>query len=259
MAQVIVPALTFRQADGSLDNRTILRYAKRAADTWVDGFILSGTTTRGDLCTVEERAAILDIWLEVTKASRLFASVWTCQDVDEAVSRGIRPLAVMRDLRDREVACEFLTSLPTESYVYSHPLHSRTVLNAEVCALAREGGCLPAGAKVAKVAKTDLTAIRAETGSSFVLWAASSRDVAGSVAAGASGVVATPLSPFSSPFPPRSLPTLQAALDEQQAELDALPSRSARTEYLMRVAVVGRAAPGRRRPPGLGNQRWRDC
>ncbi|HKR51960.1 MAG TPA: hypothetical protein VJT72_20760 [Pseudonocardiaceae bacterium] len=74
-----------------------------------------------------------------------------------------------------------------------------------------------------------------------MIWDGSSLDIAGSIAAGATGVVTTPLSPFTQPFPPRDLAQLQPALDEVQAHLDRLPSREARSNHLSELAaeVVG--------------------
>ncbi len=228
-AQIIVPALTLRTADGKLDLAATAQYAERAVATWVDAFILSGSTTRGDLFTVAERAAILDLWLNLTDSARLLACTWCADDVREAVARGVRPMAVMRGLRDEAEACAFLAALPEGAYVYSHPMYTPTVLDAHLCAIARQGGYLPAGAKLAKVSTADIRAIRAAAGPDFALWDGSSRHVGESVAAGAAGVVATPA---------RQLDILQRELDQRQAELDRLPTREARTHALTRAAVA---------------------
>ncbi|MQA15023.1 MAG: hypothetical protein GEV09_12875 [Pseudonocardiaceae bacterium] len=81
--------------------------------------------------------------------------------------------------------------------------------------------------------------MRAATGPGFALWDASSRNISGSVEAGASGVVATPLSPFLEPLPPRELGPLQAALDRAQHRLDQLGTREASSEHLHALALAG--------------------
>jgi len=237
-AEILVPALALRDGRGRLDEGATAAYATRAATTWVDRFLLSGTTTRGQSMTLEERTAVLNLWLDVVPAGRLLAGCWTTGDVDQAQQRGVAPVVVMRDLPDRAAALAFLRSLPAGAYVYSHPAHTVTTLDPKVCVEALRGDYLPAGAKLAKVRPTDIRAVRQATGSSFALWDASSRDIAGSVAAGASGVVATPLSPFVDPAPPRELSAVQAVLDRAQRQLDALGSREARSKHLHAVAAA---------------------
>lgn len=60
---IVVPALALRDANAAVDHQSTLRYARRAAATWVDYFILSGSTTRGQDLTPRQRADILDLWL----------------------------------------------------------------------------------------------------------------------------------------------------------------------------------------------------
>lgn len=122
--------------------------------------------------------------------------------------------------------------------MYSHPAHSPVVLDPQLCADAREEGFLPAGAKVAKVTRDGIRQMRAEAGTSFALWDASSRNVRASVAAGASGVVATPLSPLLTPLPPRDLDLLQITVDRLQGELDGIASREARSAHLAGLAAA---------------------
>jgi hypothetical protein len=234
-ADIVVPALNLRGATGSLDETETAEYARRAASTWIDRFILSGTTTQGEAFSEAERAVVLDLWCDVAPPGRLLACCWSARDVENAQRRGIAPIVVMRDLQDHASAVRFLQALAAEAYVYSHPTHSRTVLDAQLCANARDAGFLPAGAKVAKVTRDCIRRMRAEVGTSFALWDASSRNVRASVNAGASGVVATPLSLFASPFPPRHLPAVQATVDKVQEDLDRMP-REARNAYLTRCA-----------------------
>ena len=63
---VVVPALALRTASGSIDLAATRPYAEGAAATWVDYFILSGSTAQGQHLLPIERAAVLDLWLDVT-------------------------------------------------------------------------------------------------------------------------------------------------------------------------------------------------
>jgi len=240
--QIVVPALALRASDGCrLDADATSRYAQRAAGTWADAFILSGSTTRGDLLTVDERTTLLDLWSRLVPASRLVACCWCQGDLHEATRRGITPMAVMHSPRDDDEALSLLACLPRGAYVYSHPKYDSRVLDAVLTAAARRQGVLPAGAKLSKVTTADIAAIRRAAGSRWTLWDASSRHVDASLAAGASGVVASPLSHFPTPFPRRSLSVLQSTIDTVQAQLDRLPTRAARSRLLHELASEDRA------------------
>lgn len=239
--RVVVPALTLRDERMRIDVQGIRRYAARAVATWVDRFILSGTTAGGSEMEPEERAAVVDLWLEHAAPTRLLACCWTDADVAHAEARGVAPLVVMQQIDSRAAAEAFLQSLPAGAFVYSHPAHSATVLDPELCAEAVRSGNLPVGAKLAKVSGSDIAAVRASAGPAFELWDASSRNIAASAEAGASGVVATPLGPIASPFPSRQLDAVQQAIDHVQADLDGLPSRSARAQHLERCAAAAEA------------------
>ena len=158
--RLAIPALTFR-ADGRVDEATTLAYTQRAGCTWLDTFLLSGTTTEGASFTVAERARVLDLWLAVVARDRLLACCWQSQDVEQAVARGIRPLVVMRGLTTRADAWDFLSRVPPDAYVYSHPLHTQTVLDAPLIEQAHEKGVLPAGAKIIIIPPDSLPALRA--------------------------------------------------------------------------------------------------
>ncbi len=238
-AEIVVPALTLRCPDGQLDVAATARYAERAVSTWVDRFILSGTTDAGHLMSEAQRASVLGLWLDVAEPRRLLPCCWSASDVQAAVERETTPIVVMRNVDGNDDAARFLSSLPVGSYVYSHPAHTPTVLDDRLCSQARDGGYLPAGAKLAKVSHRDIVAVRAQVGRDFSLWDASSRDITASVAAGASGVVTTPLSPFTDPFPPRCAVGLQSRIDVVQAALDTLPSRESRRAYLAARAFSG--------------------
>jgi dihydrodipicolinate synthase/N-acetylneuraminate lyase len=235
--QIVVPALTLRAVgSGRLDPDATARYAQRAARTWADAFIVSGSTTRGDQLTVDERAELLDLWSRFVPASRLVACCWCEEDVQEATGRAITPMIVMRSPRDDQQALAVLASLPRDAYVYSHPKYGSTVLDATLTAAARQRGILPGGAKLSKITTGDITAIRHAAGSHWTLWDASARHIQASLAAGASGVVATPLSHIPMPFPGRSPAILQQAIDEIQKQLDRLSSREARRRLLHKLA-----------------------
>jgi hypothetical protein len=110
------------------------------------------------------------------------------------------------------------------------------VLDVELTAAARRQGILPAGAKISKITTGDIADIRHAAGAQWKLWDASSRHVEASLAAGASGVVASPLSHCPIPFPDRSLSVLQRAIDAVQAQMDKLPTRDARSRLLHELA-----------------------
>lgn len=230
--EVLVPALNLYEVDGRLDWDATRRYAARAAATWVDYFIINGSTTRGDLLDAEARADLLDLWIEAVGTDRAIACTWIGEDVEAARVRGIRVMAVLQGHLDVESALDALKQLPTGSLVYSHPMYSEVVLDSRLCAVAQEHGVLPAGGKLAKISKTEIRAVRDVAGPAFRLWDGSCRDIAGSVAAGADGVVATPLSSLPSPFPEPRIDLLQMELDRLQGELDALPDRAARSRAL---------------------------
>lgn len=234
---IVVPVLTIRTPEGGLDRQGTARYARRAASTWVDRFILSGTTARGYSMTEQERLCVLRVWLDHTDPARVLACCWSRADVDNATAQRVTPLVVIPHLHDDDAALHFLASLPAGSFIYSHPGNSPTVFGAQLCSKARNSDCLPVGAKLSKVSHREITDVRAQAGPSFILWDGSSRDVAGSIAAGATGVVTTPLSPFTQPFPLRDLTHLQPALDEVQEHLDRLPSRDARNNHLSALAA----------------------
>jgi len=227
----VVPALAFT-VDGRLDLPTTRRYAEHAARTWIDVFLLSGSTTRGDLLTVADRATLIDLWLEVLPAGRLMACCWEPSDVTEAGARGVPAMAVMDHVSGRAQALDFFAGLPRNAFVYSHPMFGGAVLDADLAETAHTRGVLPAGGKIAKIPVGDVSQLRKATGPRFRLWDGSSRHIEASIRAGASGVVATPLSPLPTPFPDRHPTLVQRAVTGIQAELDALPTRATRTALL---------------------------
>lgn len=235
---IVVPALTIRTPEGSLDRPGNAQYATRAASTWVDRFILSGTTARGYAMTERERLGVLLVWLDHTDPARVLACCWSRADIDNAAAQGVTPIVAIPHLHNDYAALRFFASLPAGSFIYSHPGNSPTVFDAQLCSKARSSGCLPVGAKLSKVSHREIAAVRAQAEPSFILWDGSSQDIAGSITAGATGVVATPLSAFVQPFPPRDIAHLQPALNEVQADLDRLPSRDARSDHLAALAAA---------------------
>ncbi len=237
--QLVIPALTFRKVDGTISTTDTERYARRAAATWGDLFILSGTTTNGHTATTAERAATIDIWTAVIIPERITACCWSPADVTEAERRGITPMIVLRDLHTIDQAREFLATLPNPSYVFSHPEFSGHTFSPELARVAIANGRLPRGAKVSKVRPEDLATLRVATGPAFTLWDGTARHIAASLTAGANGIVAAPLSHIPELFPARDVPALQDAIDRTQAVLDQLPDRAARTDALIDRARRG--------------------
>jgi hypothetical protein len=239
---VVVPALALRGPDGEVDYDATRRYAQRASHTWVDSFILSGSTTRGGDLTASERARVVDLWLAITESRRLLACCWEPADIVEAQERGVAPMVVMAGLDGLDAAVAFLRGLPTGAYIYSHPIFGGAVFDATVAEAARREGVLPAGGKLAKITMAGVAKLRRATGDGFKLWDGSSRRITASIAAGASGVVATPLCPFDMPLAAKEPFALQAVIDPVQVALDALPDRGANR----RIAAAGDQGHGGR-------------
>ncbi|MEG8183938.1 hypothetical protein GZH49_36315 [Nocardia terpenica] len=229
---VVVPALIAQTQDGAIDFATTRRYAVRAAETWVDYFILSGSTARGDLLDPADRAAILDLWLEITEPKRLLTCCWVPEDIRHAIDRSVVPMAVLRN-PDHASAVAFLAQLPPQSTIYSHPMFGGQVFDSKLADEARIRDVLPAGGKIAKITTAQVHDLHAAAGDEFRLWDGSSRRIAASLAAGAAGVVATPLSVFGDDFPSKDLDGIQAAVNAVQSTLDALPTRATRSDMLM--------------------------
>jgi dihydrodipicolinate synthase/N-acetylneuraminate lyase len=229
---IVVPALALRDSNATVHHQSTLRYAERAAATWVDYFILSGSTTRGQDLTPSQRADILDLWLTVAEPQRLLACCWEPEDFDHAAQRGIAPMATMRNLNGIDAALAFLRLLPHGAYIYSHPMFGGNVFDSSLAEAAKQEGVLPAGGKLAKVTTQAISEIHAVTGDAFRLWDGSSRRIQTSLDAGAAGVVATPLCAFDAVLPDKEPQLIQAIIDPVQDALDALPDRPARTKEL---------------------------
>ncbi|NUR03770.1 MAG: hypothetical protein HOY79_46850 [Streptomyces sp.] len=230
---IVVPVLHLSTPDGEIDLQLTRRYAERAASTWVDRFIISGSTTRGDLLTCEQRLGLLDLWLQVAPPYRLLACCWVPEDLESAAARQIAPMGVMRGLDDPAAALEYLQDLPAGAFVYSHPMYGKAVFDSALAAASREAGVLPRGGKLAKISPDEITHVHREAGTAFDLLDGSSRRIEASMRAGASGVVATPLCAFDGELPQRQADAVQRYVDPLQDALDRLPDRAARSRDLL--------------------------
>jgi hypothetical protein len=211
-------------------------YAARAATTWVDAYLLSGSTTRGDLLSSDQRAQIIDLWLQHLPAERLIACCWNPADVGNAETRQVAPMVVLQGLPDQTAALKFVKALPTSVHIYSHPMYTPTTFGTSVAAAAANASSLPAGGKIAKITPQRITELRAAVGSEFRLWDGSSRHIARSVQAGATGVIATPLSHVPESFSTAEVGELQRTIDGVQASLDSRPDRQSRRAFLAHLA-----------------------
>ncbi|MFR9774177.1 hypothetical protein [Nocardia sp. SC052] len=227
---VVVPAMHLVHPDGTLDLAATRHHATAAAAGWIDFFLINGSTTAGDELTSAERAAVLDAWLEAVDNRRLLACTWSSDDLATATDRHVTAMAVMK-AATRSAAEQFLQALPGGSTIYSHPMFGYT-FDAELATWAKGAGHLPAGGKLAKIQLTEITAIR-RAAAEFATWDGSSRRIRESISAGAAGVVATPLAATLTDLPPRNLALLQSSIDTVQAELDRLPDRPAKRQWLL--------------------------
>lgn len=231
---VVVPVLALHNANGNIDFEATLRYARRASSTWVDYFILSGSTAQGHLLSAGDRTKIIDLWLGICEPTRLLACCWDSDDLSVATSRGVTPMAVLQNLDESGILSAF-RALPYGSTIYSHPMYGGNVFDVRIAQLACDQRILPTGGKLAKITTAGIREIVSVT-DSFRLWDGSSRRIAASVGAGAAGIVATPLCAFADDLPPKSLPSLQNAVNAIQDRLDQLPTRQARSNALLEAS-----------------------
>lgn len=236
--RVLVPVLTLRNASGSIDFGANRAYAERAAATWLDGFIISGTIGEGDLLTSDERQQLLAVWLDELPASRVLGCVWEPADLAPTVDSGARPLAVMRDLGTLADALAWLAELPRHAFVYSHPRYTARTYDPQVATAAERRGISPPGGKICKVSLAEVAALRAAANSDFQLYDGRCRHLARSLSAGATGVIAVPLCSLPT-LKSASVPALQAAIDVGQSLLDGHLPRDDRLAALTR-ALAGR-------------------
>ncbi|MGV9668376.1 hypothetical protein [Nocardia niigatensis] len=231
--KVVVPALHLVRTDGALDLEATRRYAEIASTTWVDRFLINGSTTRADQLSLHQRTAVLDIWANAVGPERVLACAWDPADLATSLDRGITPMVVLRG-GTPDAVLQRLCSLPPHSTVYSHPGMFGKSLTPDLLERAARNGCLPVGGKLAKITLEQIAEIHIAA-PAFQLWDGSSRHIGESLAAGADGVVATPLAAMlASEFPSRDLKSVQTSANHVQAELDRLPGRPERRAYLLR-------------------------
>ncbi|MEU4843314.1 hypothetical protein [Nocardia testacea] len=218
-----------------LDVPATRRYAERAGNSFVDYFLLNGSTTQGREMSTNLRSAVVELWADIVGVGRIIACCWDRHDLEAAAGQQVMPMAVMDGLGDTAAALAFLRSLPADATVYSHPeLFQGLPFSAEVARAAQEAGCLPLGGKLAKIKLPEIAAIH-ESAGGFRLWDGSARHIEQSLQAGADGIVATPITAvIAGPedFRPKTPQDLQAVVDPEQATLDSLPDRDSRRRYL---------------------------
>lgn len=237
-AEIIVPALTLTDTLGCIDEIASAKYARRAANSSFDRFLLSGSIGLGLGTPMRARLKTLEIWLDHVASDRLLACSWDAKESSEICRMGVRPMVVLQNAEDERRILRIMSDLPVGAWVYSHPQYSTAVLSAAVLRAARDEGVLPAGAKVSKVNVDEVRALRDAAGPDFALFDGRCRHVAASVAAGATGVVAVPLTVLPEDLPPReSFDALQAVIDRGQAVVDAHVDVAGQARALRRLLL----------------------
>ncbi|MBW0270074.1 hypothetical protein ATM97_02925 [Nocardia sp. MH4] len=228
---VVVPALHIPRATGGIDLEQTRRYAESAARSWVERFLINGSTTGGRELHVAEREAVLDVWLDVVGRERLLACSWSWRDITAACERGVLPMAVMTpDFVGADVL-QWLGKLPPAT-IYSHPAYGASVWTPELARTSTAAAIAPLGGKVSKIDTDQVRALHAAA-PEFSLWDGSARHIRESLAAGASGVVLTPLAGDLHRLPLKTVHNVQTFVDVVQAELDQIPSKADRRQLLL--------------------------
>jgi dihydrodipicolinate synthase/N-acetylneuraminate lyase len=232
-ASIMVPTLTLKNRSGGIDRTACLAYAQQASKTWIDLFMLSGSIGEGFALSPRERREVLEAWLEYLPNKRLLACVWNDDDFGYLQRLQVRPVVVLRSLADQGQALQLFENIPQVSYVYSHPVYTRTTLTATVAEAARNRNILPAGAKVSKVSLEGISSLRAATGDSFALYDGRSRHIEESISAGATGVVVVPLCVLPEDLPDKNnLKELQSLINDMQKEIDSIDGVPAQANML---------------------------
>jgi len=235
---VMVPVLSLLDRRDQVDRGACAAYAQRACETWLDGFLVAGSLGLGFRLPERVQWDLLEVWRSHVPADRLFACAWRPSETLRISDAGVRPVLVLRDLKDDDAVLRALESLPTDALVYSHPQYTGAVLSSAVVDKARSIGSLPAGAKVSKVELEDVRALREAAGPEFALFDGRCRHVCASVAAGATGVVAVPLTVLPEDLPPReNVHALQAVIDRGQAVVDAHSDVADQADALRRLLL----------------------
>jgi hypothetical protein len=256
--RITVPVLTLRNSRGRIDKAANADYASRAAETWLDHFMVNGTIGGGETSTPAERRTLLEIWAKHLPAERLLACTWNPDDLGHAADVGIRPITVLQQLSSHAKLTEYLGTLPDGAWIYSHPKYSSATFSPLVAEEACRGGFLPDGGKICKIDLDTISQLRAATRSEFQLYDGRCRHLTRSIEAGATGVIAVPLAPLPPNLPERNdVNGVQEVIDRTQARLDSLPNLSDRIAMLTaqlhqkeceRTATAGTRTEGNHKP-----------
>ena len=238
---IIVPPLTLWSRNGDVDCGATAAYAQRAAASWIDFFMLSGSIGGGKTSSPSTRRLTAEVWARIVPPERLFGCAWGKEDYACLRDLGIRPMVVLQDLRDTESLVRFFATMPAGAFFYSHPDYTSTTFTAAAAARAVRAGVLPAGVKLSKVTPDEIRAVRDAAGPGFLLYDGRSRHLAASLAAGATGVVAVPLSLIPDNLPARAdVAALQQVIDEVQLQLDTregIPAQARLLTSLLRSTL----------------------
>lgn len=217
---IAVPAATFRRSDGALDLLTVERYASLLSSTWVRHVIVAGPMSLGERCNSAERRQLVEIWAKTIGQERVIAACWTRAEIDAALDRGTRVLAMLRAVDGADLIRQ-LRGLPPGVIAYTNRRYSSAVLTAETVALARADSTLDA-VKLSKATFNELRDVRQAGGPDLHLIHGSSRHIAKSLSAGVDVVVSAPLATLPAPWPAPDLADVQRAVDAVQRKLDAV-------------------------------------
>jgi len=232
---IALPAPIFRRADGQLDQTTNARYAEHVAGTWIEHVVVAGPMAAGEFCTADQRAAVMDLWAEHHPPEHLIIACWERHEVDRALGRGMRALVMMHCGTDDNLF-NALAALPTEAIAYTNPRYSRAVLTPAVISEARRRGGLPSAVKFSKVTLAELARVRTVGGTELQIIHGSSRNIAGSLAAGVNIVVSAPLAALPQRWPTPTLDAVQHTADQLQQTLDAQPDHQGRVAITAELA-----------------------
>lgn len=233
---IALPAPILRRADGRrLDLATNARYAERVAGTWVKHVVVAGPMGAGEFCTADQRAAVVDLWAQHHPPDHLIVACWERHEVDWALGRGMGALAMMRCETNGDLFST-LAELPTEAIAYTNPRYSRAVLTPAVIGEARRRGALPSAVKFSKVTLAELAHARAYGGRELQIIHGSSRNIAGSLAAGVNIVVSSPLAALPKRWPAPTLDAVQRTADQLQGTLDAQANHQGRVAIIAELA-----------------------
>lgn len=228
-APIIIPAPTLRRSAGELDLDATARYAQRFAGTWAPRAIIAGPMGRGEECTEDERGALLEVWCQQVSTGRLVFACWERGDLHRAEERGVQPLVMLRAC-SRDQLLDQVNATPEGVWLYANPRYSSVPLQPED---------VPAGAAGVKMSKTNGEGIlrMREAHPEKTIVHGSSRDIRGSMQAGADWVTAAPLAVLPDPLPKLDLESLQGWIDRKQQWLDEHSDHDARVHAVMRTAA----------------------